>query len=76
MRVLRLTIPAIFFAVLLVGCIVQAGTYSDQYPFSAPDTLQSSDNSTPPTATPEPATGPEPTPFPPQGRDHGDIGPK
>ena len=42
MRVLRLTVPAILFAVILVGCIVQADTFSDQSPFSAPDTLQSS----------------------------------
>ncbi len=42
MRALRLTVPAILFAVILVGCIVQADTFSDQNPFSAPDTLQSS----------------------------------
>ena len=42
MRALRLTVPAIVFAVILVGCIVQADTFSDQNPFSAPDTLQSS----------------------------------
>ncbi|MDE0143825.1 MAG: hypothetical protein OXI80_18910 [Caldilineaceae bacterium] len=63
MRFLRLTIPAILFAVILVGCIVQADTYSDQNPFSAPDTLQSSNNSTLPTATAEPA--PIATPKPP-----------
>ena len=44
MRALRLTVPAILFAVISVGCIVQADTYSDQNPFSAPDTLQSSGN--------------------------------
>ena len=41
MGVLRLTIPTILFVVILVGCIVQADTYSDQNPFSVPDTLQS-----------------------------------
>ena len=54
MRVLRLTVAAILFAVFLVGCIVQADTFSDQSPFSAPDTLESSDAGTPPTATPSP----------------------
>ena len=60
MRAIRLTIPIILFAVFMVGCIVQADTYSDQNPFSAPDTLQSNDDSTVPTATPEP------TPTPPR----------
>ena len=41
MRALRLTVPIILFAAFLVGCIVQADTFSDQNPFSAPDTLQS-----------------------------------
>ena len=54
MRVLRITIPVILFAVFMVGCIVQADTYSDQNPYSAPDTMQSSSNSTVPTATPTP----------------------
>ena len=57
MRILRLTVPAILFAVFIVGCIVQADTYSDQNPFSAPDTLQSSNNSTLPSS----AAGPAPT---------------
>ncbi|MDE0143822.1 MAG: hypothetical protein OXI80_18920 [Caldilineaceae bacterium] len=57
MRVLRFTVPIILFAVILVGCIVQADTYSDQNPFSAPDTLQSSNNSTLPSS----AAGPAPT---------------
>jgi len=38
MRELRFTIPAILFAVFIAGCIVQADTYNDQNPFSAPDT--------------------------------------
>lgn len=71
MRVLRLTFPAVLFAVILVGCIVQADTYSDQNPFSAPDTLQSSSDGpeegsgqTPlPTATPEPTATPTRTKF-------------
>ena len=54
MRVLRLTIPAIVFAVVLVGCIVQADTFSDQNPFSAPDTLQSGEDGQKPTETPPP----------------------
>lgn len=54
MRVLRLTLPAILFAVVLVGCIVQADTYNDQNPFSAPDTLQSSEDGQKPTGTPPP----------------------
>ncbi|MDE0143828.1 MAG: hypothetical protein OXI80_18895 [Caldilineaceae bacterium] len=64
MRGLRITIPAILFAVFIVGCIVQADTYSDQSPFSAPDTLQSSDDNGSATATPIPpnaTTGPTPT---------------
>ncbi|MDE0143819.1 MAG: hypothetical protein OXI80_18935 [Caldilineaceae bacterium] len=61
MRVLRLTIPIILFAAFMVGCIVQADTYSDQNPFSAPDSLQSSDDGTVPTATQEPTATVEPT---------------
>ena len=75
MQALRLTIPAILFAVILVGCIVQADTFSDQNPFSAPDSMQSggdgavegtqsnSNTEGKPTATPAPPTAtPEPTP--------------
>ena len=61
MRVLRLTILTILLAAFMVGCIVQADTYSDQNPFSAPDTLQSSGEGTTPTATPEPTPMPTPT---------------
>ncbi|MDE0143824.1 MAG: hypothetical protein OXN19_20310 [Caldilineaceae bacterium] len=50
MRVLRLAIPIILFAVFLAGCIVQADAFSDQNPYIAPDTLQASD--------------PRPTPVP------------
>ncbi|MDE0143826.1 MAG: hypothetical protein OXI80_18905 [Caldilineaceae bacterium] len=52
MRVLRLAIPIILFAVFVVGCIVQADAFSDQNPFSAPDTMQSSDEATAPAPTP------------------------
>ncbi|MDE0143823.1 MAG: hypothetical protein OXI80_18915 [Caldilineaceae bacterium] len=78
MRAFRLTIPIVLFAAIMVGCIVQADTYSDQNPFSAPDTMQSSNNSTlptatatsddetapAPTATPDEGTTPAPTPTP------------
>ena len=70
MRVLRLTILTILFAAFMVGCIVQADTYSDQNPFSAPDTLQSSGEGTTPTAMPEQTpiptstAPPAPTPMP------------
>lgn len=67
MRVLRFTIPIILFSVFFVGCIVQADTYTDQNPYSAPDTMQSGNNSTVPTATPTS----RPT-SPPKGR--GDWG--
>lgn len=70
MQVLRLTVPAILFAVILAGCIVQADTYSDQSPFSAPDTLQSSGGGSVEEAsndphTPTPTPPPTPTPAPP-----------
>lgn len=68
MRVSRLTLFVVLVAVVLTGCIVQADTFNDQNPFSAPDTLQSSDDGSTepppePTATPTPAT-PEPTATP------------
>lgn len=44
MRALRITIPTLLLAVIMVGCIVQADTYNDQNPFSAPDTLRSGDD--------------------------------
>ncbi|MDE0143971.1 MAG: hypothetical protein OXI80_18150 [Caldilineaceae bacterium] len=59
MKVLRLTIAAVLFTGILVGCIVQADTFNDQDPFNAPDTLQSgSDSDHIPTAIP----GATPTP--------------
>lgn len=62
MRILQLIFPAILFAVVVVGCIVDADTYSDQSPFSVPDTLQTSGDEPVSTETPEPTDSPTPAP--------------
>ena len=34
MRTFRLIVPTILFAVVLVGCVIQADSHSDQSPFA------------------------------------------
>lgn len=68
MKILRLSIAAVLFTCILVGCIVQADTFNDQDPFSAPDTLQSGSDSD---HIPTPIPGATPTP-----QIRGDIGAK
>ena len=52
MRTFRLIVPTILFAVVLVGCVIQADSHSDQSPFAPTAT---------PTATQEPPISSAPT---------------
>ena len=72
MKMFRLTFATALLAAILAGCIVQADTFSNQNPFNAPDTLQSSggdgsveeasNDSDPHTPTPPTPTSVPPTP--------------
>ena len=57
MHAFRLIVPTILFAVVLVGCVIQADSYSNQNPFAPTATPTVTPTVTPtatPTATPVP----------------------